>query len=165
MLHRRAAADDVVEAEAVVQLGPQLRVLDAQAPLGDAGVEHVGELTELERLDEEVDGAALDGLDRFLDTAEAGHHDRLDFGVAGERRVEHLHAVGVGQPQVHDERVVGEAGQPLGGVGGIGGLGHGKSLGFEGLGDEFTEGGFVFDDENGRGRCLCHNGSNWEHGC
>ena len=40
---------------------------------------------QLERLDEEVDGAVLDRLDGFGDAAEAGHHDRLDVGIAPDR--------------------------------------------------------------------------------
>ena len=51
----------------------------------------------------------LMALHRFVDAAEAGHDDRRDLGIAGEGGVEDVHAVGVGQPQVDDQRVVGEA--------------------------------------------------------
>ncbi len=93
---------------------------------------------------------------RLFHAAEAGHHHRADFGIAGERRVEHVHAVGVGQAQIDDQRVVGKAGQPFHRVLGVGRLRHGKPLAFQRFGDQFTQRGFVFDDEDGRGGSLGH---------
>ena len=72
-------------------------------------LQHARELRQLERLDQEVDRAALDRRDRFLDAAEPGDDDAEDAGIAIERRVEDVHAVGVGQPQIDDQRVVGES--------------------------------------------------------
>ena len=46
-------------------------------------------------------------------------------GIAGQRGVEHLHAVGVRQPEVDDQRVVGEGlelRERLRSVGGLGDL-------------------------------------------
>ena len=62
-----------------------------------------------------------------VDAAEAGDHDREDLGIAGERRVEDVHAVGVGQPQVDDQGVVGERLEALDGVGGVGAPGRPRS--------------------------------------
>ena len=84
------AADDVVEAELAFELRLELGVLFAQPLLVEPGVQHARELRQLERLDQEVDGAALDRRDRFRDAAEAGHDDRADLRVALERLVEHL---------------------------------------------------------------------------
>ncbi len=128
LLHRRALADDVVEAVAIAQLRAQFGVLLPQAPLVDAGRQHARQLRQLERLDEEVDGAALDRGDGFLDAAEPGHHDGEDLGVARQRGVEDVHAVGVGQPQVDDQGVVGEAFQPLERVRAVGRLGDGEAV-------------------------------------
>ena len=89
----RAAADDAVEPEAIVQLRAQLGVLLLQPALAERRLQHLRELHQLERLDQEVDGAALDRLHRFVDAAEAGHDDAADVRVAGERLVEHVHAV------------------------------------------------------------------------
>ncbi len=87
LLHRAALADDVVEAVAIAQLRPQFGVLLPQARLVDGGRQHARQLRQLHRLDEEVDGAALDGRHGFFDTAEPGHHDRDDFrDTASSRR-------------------------------------------------------------------------------
>ena len=71
------------------------------------------QLVELERLGDEVGGALLDRFDGFLHGAVAGDDDRDDVRIALERGVEHLPAVDAGQPQVGDEDVEGEIGEPL----------------------------------------------------
>ena len=147
-LHRAVPADDVVEPEPVVELRPELGVLLAQPLLLDAGPEHTGELGQLERLDQEVDGAALDRADRFGHAAEPRDHHGEDFRVARERRVEDVHAVGIRQPQVDDEAVVGEGVEALDGFRGIGRLRDRETVGFQGFDDELTEIRFVFDDEH-----------------
>ena len=68
---------------------------------------------ELERLGDEVGRALLDRLDGVLHRAVAGDDDGDDVGIALERGVEHLPAVDAGQPQVGDEDVEGEVGEPL----------------------------------------------------
>ena len=85
----------------------------------------------------------------FGDAAEAGHHDREDVGVARERRVEHFHAVGIGQAEVDDQGVVGEVLEALDGVGGVGRLGDLEPVGAQRLGDELSQIGFVVDDQDG----------------
>ncbi len=67
---------------------------------------------ELKRLGDEVRGALLDRFDGVLHRAEAGDDDRDDVGIALERRVEHGAAVDAGQPQVGDDDVEGEVGEP-----------------------------------------------------
>ena len=67
---------------------------------------------ELKRLGDEVGRALLDRVDRVLHRAVAGDDDGDDLGIALERGVEHLPAVDAGQPQVGDEDVEGELGQP-----------------------------------------------------
>ena len=149
-----AAADDVVEAEAVVQLRAQLGVLLPQPPLLERRAQHPRQLRELKRLDQEIDGAALDRRDRVVDAAEAGDHDGADRRVQRERFVEHVHAVGVGQPQVDDQRVVGEAMQPFDGVGAVQRLGDGEAVGLEAVDDHLAKAGFIFDNEHGRTRTI-----------
>ncbi len=62
VLHRRALADDRVEAEAVAQLRPQFGVLLAQAAAFELRRRaRATSCVDLERLDQEVDRAALDG--------------------------------------------------------------------------------------------------------
>ena len=158
MVHRRAPADHAVEAETIVQLRPQLRVFMAQPALADAVVQHLCELHQLERLDQEVDGAVLDRLDRLFDAAEAGDHDRPDLGIARQRCLEDVHAVGVGQPQVDDQAVVGEAFEAGHRIGAVQRLGDREPLGFERFRDELTQIGFVLDDEHGALFVLIHRG-------
>ena len=71
------------------------------------------QLVELKRLGDEAGGALLDRLDGVFHRAVAGDDDGDDVGIALERRVEHLPAVDAGQPQVGDEDVEGEIGEPL----------------------------------------------------
>ena len=111
---------------------------------------------ELERLDQEVDGAALDRGDCFGDAAEPGHDDRPDLRVAIECFVEDCHAVGIRQPQVDNEAVVGKRAQPLDGIRGIGGLCGRKAVGFQAGNDGLTEVEVVFDDKDGRQGSLAH---------
>ncbi len=156
MVHRRAAADDAIEAETIVQPGPQLRVLVPETAFADAGVQHLRQLDELKRLDQEVDGAALDRLDRVLDPAEPGDDDGANLGIAGERRFEDVHAVGVGQPQIDDEPVVGKPFETGDGVAAVERLRDGKAFGFERFGDKLTQIGLVFDNEHGGLVVLSH---------
>ncbi len=67
-----------------MQLRAQLGVLRAQPPLVDRRPCSMRrELRELERLDQEVDGAALDRRDRLVDAAEAGDDDAADRRDSG----------------------------------------------------------------------------------
>ena len=106
--HRPAAADHARQPVALLELLAQVGVLGAQPPLLERRFEHVQQLVELERLADEVGGAALDGVDGVLDGAVAGDDDADDARVALQGRVEHLAAVDAGQAQVRDQDVEGE---------------------------------------------------------
>ena len=149
-LHRGALADDVVEPVPVAQLRPQLGVLLAEPRLVDRRCQHAGEMWQLHRLDEEVDGAALDRRDRFFDTAVTGHDDSHHFRVAGQGGIENLEAVGVGQFQVDDQAVVGEAFETVPRVGPGRRLGDGEALLRQMLRDDGTKLVIVFHDEHAR---------------
>ncbi len=68
---------------------------------------------ELKRLRDEVRGSLLDRFHGILHGAVSRDHDRDDFRVAFERRVDHLSAVDPRQTQVGDQNVEGEVGEPL----------------------------------------------------
>ncbi len=72
------------------------------------------------------------------------------------RVVEHLHSVGVGQAQVDDQRVVGEAGQPVERIGGVCRLSRSEPLGFECGHNRAAQRGIVFDDQDGRLGWMAH---------
>ena len=110
--HDRAAADQPVDPIALLELRPQVGVLRLQPPLLHRGAEHVQQRVELKRLGDEVGRALLDRVDRILHRAVAGDDDGDDVGVALERGVEDLTAVDAREPQIGDEDVEGELGQP-----------------------------------------------------
>ena len=111
-------------------------------------MQHARQLRELERLDQEIDGAALDRRDRLLDAAESGDDDGADVRVARQRLVEHFHAVGVGQAQIDDQAVVGEPFEARCRIGGVERLGDRESFRVQRLRDDLPELGVVLDDEN-----------------
>jgi hypothetical protein len=162
-LHRAALAHDGVEAVAVAQLGAKLGVLLTEAPLLHPGLEDARELRNLERLDEKIGRPSFHGRHRLGDAPETGDHHGQDVGIAGQRRVENLHAVGVRQAEVDDEGVVGESLEAFDGVGGVRGLRHLEAVRAQGFGDQLAEIGFIIDDEDGglggarhgMGTCLC----------
>ena len=110
--HHPAAADQAVDPVALLELRSQVGVLGSQAPLLERRVQHVQQRVELERLGDEVGRALLDRVDGVLHRAEAGDDDGDDVRVALERRVEHGAAVHARQPQVGDDDVEGEIGEP-----------------------------------------------------
>ena len=109
----RLLPDQAVDPIALLELRPQIGVLRLQPPLLERRAQHVQQRVELERLGDEIRRALLDGLDRVLHGAVAGDDDGDDVGVAFERGVEHLPAVDARQPQVGDQDVEREVGQPL----------------------------------------------------
>ncbi len=156
MAHRRAVADHAVEAVPIAELGAEVGVLFAQASLFHRRRQDAGQLRQLERLDQEVDGAPTHGRHRFGDATEPGDHDRQDVGVAANGRVEHVQTIRVRQAQVDDDGVVGKALEAVEGVCAVGALGHDKSLVREGFGDGLAKFGFVLDDEDGWLRTRTH---------
>ena len=93
------------------------------------------------------DGAALDGVDRVLDGAVAGHDDADDPRVALERGVEHLAAVDAGQAEIRDQDVEGEAFQLVERLLAGRSLGDREALFGEPFGHDGTQGIFVVDEE------------------
>ena len=111
--HRLAAADDAVEAIAGVELRAEVGVLRLQAALLEGRREDVQQVLELDRLRHEVARALLDGGDRVRDRAVARDHDHHDLVVAVPRRLDDDGSVDARQPQVGDDDVEGEFGQPF----------------------------------------------------
>ena len=120
--HGAAAADESVDAIALLQLRTQIRVLRAQAPLLEGGVQDVQQRVELERLGDEVRSALFDGVDGVLHRAEAGDDDGDDVGITRERGIEDGAAIEPRQPQVRNDDVEGEVGEPGDRVLAVGGL-------------------------------------------
>ena len=110
--HRPALADDAFEPVALFELRAQIRVLRLQPPLLERRVEHVQQFVDLKRLADEIRRAALDGFDRILHRSVAGDDDGDDVGVAGDGGFDDRGAVDAGQPQVRDDDVEGEFGEP-----------------------------------------------------
>src|SRR5690606_29439116 len=104
--HLLAVADDPLEAEAAFEaslevavhaqeLLPLERLLDAHAQALD-----------VERLDEVVDRASLEGLDRVLDRSMPRKDDDAHEGIDLLRATEDLHAVDVGHDEIREDEVV-----------------------------------------------------------
>ena len=104
----------------------------------------------LERLLDEVVGAALDGGDRGFDVAVAGDHHHRQFGVLLLDGVEQLQAVELGalQPDVEEDEVRParhDGGQRLVAVARGARL---VALVLQDAGDQVADIGFVVDDQN-----------------
>ena len=149
LLHGHALTDNAIEAVPVAKLRAQFRVLLFEAPLLEPGRQDARQLGELERLDEEVDGAALHGRDGLGHPTESRHHHREDVRIPREGRVEDLHPVGVGQAQVDDQGVVGKRLESFKGFGAVGRLRDGKPVGRERLRDHRPEVEFIVDYQDG----------------
>ena len=63
------------------------------------------QLVKLKRLRDEVARTALDGRDRVLDCAVAGHDNTDDVRILLERRLDHLSPVDAGEAEVRDDDV------------------------------------------------------------
>ena len=86
--------------------------------------------------------------DRLGHSAETRDHHREDIGIASEGRVQDVHAIGVRQPQVHDERVVGERLQALLRFLRVSGLGDSETIRGQRLRDQLAEISLVVHDKN-----------------
>ena len=132
---------------ALLELLAQVGVLGAQPALLERRLEDVQQLLELERLADEVGGAALDGVDGVLDSAVAGDDDADDPRITLEGGVEDLAAVDARQAQVGDEDVEGEPLELVEGLFAGGRFGDGEALLGQALGNDGPEGIFVVDQE------------------
>ena len=111
--HRAALADDaLLESVPFLELRAQVCVLRSQAPLLERGVEHVQQLVDLKRLADEIARAALDGLDGVFHRAVSRDDDRDDIRIARDGGFDHRRAVDAGQPQVGEDDVEREIGEP-----------------------------------------------------
>ena len=145
--HHAAAADEPVDPVALFELRSEIRVLGAEPALLERRVEHVEQRVELERLGDEVGRALLDRVHGVLHRAEAGDDDRDDFRVALERGLEHGAAVDAGQPEVGDDDVERELGEPRQRVFAVGGLLDDEAVVGEPLRDGLPQRRLVVDEE------------------
>src|SRR6185437_10817556 len=145
--HRVAASDETVDAVALFELGSQIGVLRAKAPLFERGVQHVQQRVELKRLGDEVGGALFDRVDGVLYRAEAGDDDRDDVRVALERGVQDGAAVDAGQAEVGDDDIEREVGEPREGLFAAGGLFDDEAVVGEAFADSFPKCRLVVDEE------------------
>ena len=98
-LHGLRAAEDVVEAVAALDLGPEPTVLLAQLLVLDGALDHQRQLGKLERLRQVVVRALAHRVDRALETAERRHEDDAGPRLDALRLAEHRQAV----DRLHDE--------------------------------------------------------------
>ena len=104
-LHRRALADDPVEAGPLEQLGPQPRVLLAQRLGVHAPLEGEPQLGHRERLGQVVRRPFAHRLDRVVDRGEAGHDQDDQVGVVRLGLAHQLEAAHSRQLEVGDQDV------------------------------------------------------------
>ena len=125
-----------------------MRVLVLQPPLLERGRDDVAQLVELERLGDEIGGAALDDVDRVLDRRVAGDDDGDDAGIALEGGVDHLAAVDARQAQIGDDDVEGKPLQLLERRLARTGLDHREALVHEPFGDHPPQRVLIVHEEN-----------------
>ena len=101
-----------LESVPLLELRAQVGVLRLQPPLLERRIEHVQQLVDLKRLADEIPRAALDRFDGVLHRAVSGDDDGDDVRVAGDGGFDDGRAVDAGQPQVGDDDVEGEIGEP-----------------------------------------------------
>ena len=104
--HGPALADDVVEARGVPDRPLEQDVLLAEPPLFEPVGEDDLQLLDLERLDDVVQGAHLEGLDRLLDAPVGRDHDHRRERMQLLRSGQDLHPVHVRHLDVADEGVI-----------------------------------------------------------
>ena len=147
LLHRRAAADDVVELVALAQLLAQLAILVAQLADFQRLFHHGHQVIERKRLGQKIDRAGLHGLHRVFDGAERGHDDHGRVRVLAAQFVEQLQAVHAGQLQIGEDQVGASASLQafLGGAGLLDFVAGGGQMQLDHAAELF----FVFDHQDG----------------
>jgi hypothetical protein len=105
LLQQRAAADDVLEGEAVVERPAQMFVLVFQLFFLDHPVDLVPQLDVVEGFLQVVQRTQLDGLDGRLDGAEGGQKNDPHLRVIRFQFLEDLQARAAGDHLVHDHHV------------------------------------------------------------
>ena len=120
--HAMIVADDVLHAEAQVELGLERLVLLDHLLLVERPLDGHQQLFVDQRLGQEVEGPEADGLDRGLDCAIAGDHDHGRGGTILAAMGQQIETVVVAQPNIGQHQIVGLAidGRPAFGEGGRG---------------------------------------------
>ena len=103
--HRRAGADDALEAVGAVHLLEEPAVVAAQQHAFHHAADDHPELVVVERLRDVVRGAELHRLHRGLLRAVGGDHDHGEVGIEGAGALEDLHAADAVHAQVGDHEV------------------------------------------------------------
>ena len=115
-VHPRVLAEDVVELESALQLGPQRGHFVLQGPVAQGPLEDQPEVVDVDRLGQKVIGPHADRLDGLVDRAVAGGDDDRDRQPAALDLLEQLHPVQPRHPQVGDQDGVVVFQQPLEGL-------------------------------------------------
>jgi hypothetical protein len=147
--HGGAAAEHArFDPFALLQLAPQVQVLQHQAALVERAAAYLDQQVGGKRLFDEVVGALAHRAHRHRHVAVAGHQDHRQAGCGGDRVTEQLQAVHARQPDVrqHDAAKIGRQqwqGRFRGGA-----CGHRQASQFERLGGPFADHGVVFDEQH-----------------
>ncbi len=104
VLHRGRAPDEAAEAPEAAQLVAQRADLRAQLAAARHARQHRLQALQVDRLGEVIGGAQAQRLDRALDARMPGDEDGLDRRAILEI-VQQVHAIAVGQAQVHEDHV------------------------------------------------------------
>ncbi len=121
----------------------------------------------VERLGEEVSGAAADGFESGLEGILRGHDDEVDAGVAAQGAIEEVKGIGIFKVQVGEDQAAAahadKAESLFGVAGGDGIVAHVGDQGVESIAlgrvaveDAGSEGGVEGGDVYGFVSCVCH---------
>ena len=148
-VERKAGGDGLahlVQGERLAQ--PQ--ILSGQPALFQTALHDVHDLFDLERLQDVVVRAALHGIDRGLDGAEAGHDHGQRVGMGAGDFAQQIQPAHFGHLQVTDDHVVAGALELVRCAHAVFGRAHDIALHTEEVGDDVADEFLVIDDENPR---------------
>ena len=148
LLHRRALADDLVEAVALLELLLERAVLARQAALFEAFADGEQDLFVLERLGDVVESADAHRFDGALDRGVRRDHDHHLLGIARAQLLQDLHARHAGEHEIEQHEIdrfaLGKEQRLLAGAGGD----RAQTLAPEERPEDVLEHLFVVDDED-----------------
>jgi hypothetical protein len=98
-------ADDVLQAEAQIELGLEIFIFFDDAALIERPIDRHFQLGVDERLGQKVEGAGADRLHGHFDRAVAGEQDHRHAGMVLTAMGEHVEAVAIGKPHVAQYQV------------------------------------------------------------
>ncbi len=151
LAHARAAADDVVEAVALLELAPEVDVLLVEPALLERAVDDDLELVDVEGLRHVVVGAELHRLDRALGGGVGGHHDHRRAGLALADLAQQVETVAVGHHHVAQHEVGRGVGEALARLADRARRRHLEPLAVAEHGEEVDEALLVVDDQHPAG--------------